>query len=686
MTFWKTLKQNPRKFLWWLVILGLVAALPMTFVRERTESSANNVEFVFDFRDLQDIADTQPKPAQFVDEQLQLMKKAGITSMSVYESTLQELQTARRIEVYKSRDLIGVQGKLADPAENFTYVLFADKDTEAKLAPIIQAAFGRDYGVKVQPWQLEGRGGLVLETGLDDALLRPMDPDPMTMQYLKDQGFQLVSRLSNKRPFDKDRMDDLLKKLSELGVKRIIPDADEVPGFTKDPNDIKQMADKMRKYNIGLATIEMLKEPQRGFNELARSVEYNVVRLHSFTEKDTEKLMQPMAAGDLENLIQETADRLVLAVKDRNIRMVFLNAKAIKSVEKKQVVYPLNYLYEALDGKDGAVKRIEKAGYTMGPAVPFTPYSSPVTDAVKTVAPYLLLLGGVAMIALLISFYVPQITMVAFLIGVVGAAGMNIVLDRYYALLMALAIGISASTLAIIYAIRFVKDGRAARMRSGLLVAAWLMIRSTAISLIGVVYVVSLLNSIIYFLVLDQFRGISLLLMLPILLGGLYLVLFSDEMTYAQRWERLKAIMMSQIRVLWLVLGAVAIGVLFYYLSRSGNEGTTTGIERYFRSFLENTMGVRPRTKEFLLSHPFFIVGAYLSVKYKNAVYLMLLGVIGQLSIVNTFTHLHTPLDISGLRVLYGIILGAIIGLVLIAVWEIVTRSWKRWAAPLFRP
>jgi hypothetical protein len=148
------------------------------------------------------------------------------------------------------------------------------------------------------------------------------------------------------------------------------------------------------------------------------------------------------------------------------------------------------------------------------------------------------------------------------------------------------------------------------------------------------------------------------------------------------RLQRLKNILTSNIRVLWLVLVGVALAAGFYYLSRTGNAGQASVLEKIFRSFLENTLGIRPRTKEFLLAHPLFLLGAYLSVRYKNAVYLLLFGVIGQLSIVDTFAHLHTPIVISGIRIVYGLLFGTLFGLIFIGVWEILTRSWKRWVPP----
>ncbi|TCZ76818.1 hypothetical protein E0485_12605 [Paenibacillus albiflavus] len=686
MKLYKSWNQRIRPILWWLVIIGLVAAMPLAFMREHTETSTNNVELVFNYRSLQEISDTQPKPDQFVNEHLDRMKNVGITSMSVFESTLNELKMARRIDVFTPHEAMLLTQTAIPVNNNFTYILFNNQEAQNKLEPIIRQSFTEDFGVQVSPWAYGDRKGLIIEMAMDDALLRPMDPDPITMQALKDKGFNLVVRMSNKRPFDKHRMDTLLGNLhNNYGVSRIVVDSDAVPGFTGDDDDLLQMADKLRKYDIGLATIEMLKEPQKGFNKLANAINYNVVRLHSFTEKDTEKFMTPMTKGDLEGLIDAAADRFVLAVKDRNIRMIYLNAKVSKSLEKKQVDQPLEAIYKALEGPDGAMERIEQAGFTFGPAEPFQVEKTSFTDVWQKIAPYLLLLGGVALIALMFSYFIPELTLLIYIIGVIGAAGLNVLSDSLYSSGLALAASIAAPTVAMILAIKTANRVNLANKNAGVVFGIWLVVRTSVISIIGAAYLVALLNQTKYFLVLEQFRGVSMLHLMPILLIGIYILLFSDDVTYAKRWENFKGILNYRISVIWIILAALGGVMIWFYLSRTGNEGSASNLERMLRAFLEDFLGARPRNKEFLFAHPVFLLGAYLAFKYKNAIYLMIGGVIGQLSIVDTFAHLHTPLQISGLRVVYGLVFGLIIGLVFIAAWEIITRSWKRWGAPLFR-
>jgi hypothetical protein len=680
VNWYKTWNNPLKNVLWWLVIIGMLGSLPLAYTRHLTETSTKNVEFVFDYRDLLDIADLQTNPQSFVTQQLKNMKDAGIGSMAVYESTLGEFKESRHIELFNSRDAAALTQTFGDPNENFTYVLFKDSATQQKLEPLIQKTFA-DLNVGIKPWSFKNRNGLIIQMSMDDASIKGMDPDPITLQMLKEQGFQIVVRLSNRRPFVTNEMDRLLKQLHDIGVKRIIVDGNEVPGYTEEDTEVSlnKMADLLNKNGIGLAAIELLKEPQKGFSTLAKQTNYNVVRLHSFTEKDGEKLTEPLKKAELEDRIQGVADRFVLAVKDRNIRMVFLNGKPLKSLDKGKLVDPLSAFYESLQGKDGAIPRIEKAGFTLGLAQTFDVH----TTGWQKVASAFMLIGGLSIIVLMISFFIPEATLVFFVLGLLGLVGLHTLSANLYAQGLALASAISAPSIAIMLAIRTVRSGAAAKWKSGLAFACWTLIKTSAISLIGVVYEVALLNHITYSLVLQQFRGVGALHLLPIAIAGVYLLFFSENNTYSDKIMHIRRILTSFISVLWIVVAGIGLAAVFYYLSRTGNEGQASTVEKLFRSFLENTLGVRPRTKEFLVAHPLFVLGAYLSIRYRHAVYLIFIGVIGQLSIVDTFAHLHTPLHISLIRISYGIVFGAIIGLVLIAAWEIITRSWKRWVPKL---
>lgn len=675
-----------RKCLWWFVIIGLLASLPLAYVRHETESSAKQVEFVFDYRNLLDIADLRTNPEQFVKDQLKKMKQNGIHSMAVYEATLPELRASRRIEQFTSKEAATLTQTPVKPDENFTYILFKDAETQKKIQPIIKETFAA-YDVQTKPWSFKNQPGLIIQMSLEEANLKPMDPDPITLEMLKDEGFNIVARLSNKRPFDKEKMDALLKNLSEYEVSRIVVDGESMPGYDsaeggENKDDLETMAKLMNKYGMGTATVEIIvKEQPKGFDTIAKETKYDVVRLHSFSEKDSEKLMENVPETDMEDNIQTVADRFVLAVKDRNIRMVFLHAKPARNIDTGTIKDPLENLYKTLTGKDGAIKRIEHDGFEMGVAQAF--YASTFDGIARTVCSLLVLIGGVSLITLLISYFFPWSALAVFIIGLIGSLGLSVLSNHIYSLVMALGTAVSAPSLAVMVAVRSVRTGQAAKAKSASGFAIWTLVKSTLISSIGILYVVALLNGVVYYLLLDQFRGVGLLHLLPIAIVAVYLLFFSEDLSFRGKMNRMKGMLAFNINVLWVAVAAIAGVAVMYYLSRTGNEGQVSGIERAFRAFLENTIGVRPRNKEFLLAHPLFMLGAYLAVRYKHAVYLFIIGVIGQLSIVDTFAHLHTPLMISGIRVGIGLVFGIVIGLILIGCCEIVLRSWKKWAPKL---
>ncbi len=182
---------------------------------------------------------------------------------------------------------------------------------------------------------------MVLETPVEDAAGKPMFPDPMALASIKEHGLQLLPRLSDKMKYDPDRMDKLLQQFNDMGVKRILFDGDQVTGFADnaDSNSLTHFAGLLNKYGIGIATIENLSKPQNGINKLAFLTDYNVVRLYSLSETDAAKLSP-------ETII----DRFLLAAKDRNIRMFYLNGQPLRSTTKAAIVDPLDNLYAAIGG------------------------------------------------------------------------------------------------------------------------------------------------------------------------------------------------------------------------------------------------------------------------------------------------------------------------------------------------
>lgn len=502
--------------------------------------------------------------------------------------------------------------------------------------------------------------------------MQPLQPDPVAVKMLRDKGFYILPRISDGVPYSQESMERLLTFFEENGVKRILFDGDAVKGYNDNAEmkSLDQFAQLLNKHNIGLAAIENLKKPQSGFQTLAYKTDYNVARLYSLSD------------GDANLDVDTIADRFVLATKDRNIRMLYMNASPSRNTAKAMITDPIENLINSLGEPGHAVERMAKHGFELGQAEAFTVKDSSIQRYAKLVA----LVGAIAMIALMVSYFIPLLTLIAFVVALVGSAGLFLLKPTLLEQGIALLVAIAAPTIAMVLAVRTVNyqqqrqpDASAGRRLKQTLV---LYVRTSILSFLAVPFVIALLNSITYSLVINQFRGVSLLHFAPMALVAIYIVFYRGSGSFSIK--KIKEMLRMPINVLMVVLALVAAVVGYYYLSRTGNSGSVTPFEMFLRTTLEDTFGVRPRFKEFMLGHPLFIVGVFAALKYRKVIFVLIIAAIGQLSMVDTFAHIHTPAVLSLIRGVMGLGLGLIFGIIAVGVWQVAEGCWKKWS-PLLK-
>jgi hypothetical protein len=142
--------------------------------------------------------------------------------------------------------------------------------------------------------------------------------------------------------------------------------------------------------------------------------------------------------------------------------------------------------------------------------------------------------------------------------------------------------------------------------------------------------------------------------------AGSFLVLYP--------WKEIEKELYQNVRRIDVVLGLVFVGLIGYFLIRTGNAGAAwkVGWEQGLRDRMEDLFMARPRFKEFAIGYPLLILGFH-SQKERFRRLLVGLGMIGPISMVNTFCHLHSPLSLSFIRTFNGVLLGAVVGLGLLA-------------------
>lgn len=412
-----------------------------------------------------------------------------------------------------------------------------------------------------------------------------------------------------------------------------------LPGY---PASLEAMLQEIRKTQVPLGLIEFM--PQQGLSQLLQNLEKRAVRLHAVSEGEMIKLTSDKVIA-----------RFSLAASERNNRILMLRFFS-PTIARNWAEYNFDFL-------QGLRSTLEREGFTFGAAEPF---QNLPTSRMKIFFLGVAVLAGI--ILLLEKFLSPKLgwTLGGFglLAWIAMLLGGFLELGR---LGMALASVIAFPSLAIINNLK--PEGR------NLVGSVKVLIKTSIYSLIGAILMIGLLTDTGFMLKIQQFKGVKIAHVLPLVI----LVVFCFLWQEGDRWlPSLKNFFRTKISVGWALLGVVLGLGLLIYVSRTGNESAAvSGLELEFRALLDRLLVVRPRTKEFLIGHPLLILSFYLGYQHKYLP-LLILGAIGQVSLVNTFAHLHTPLLVSLFRAFNGLWLGIVVGVVLVICYRWVVKLGER--------
>ncbi|MFC6666339.1 DUF5693 family protein [Deinococcus radiopugnans] len=345
--------------------------------------------------------------------------------------------------------------------------------------------------------------------------------------------------------------------------------------------------------------------------------------------------LAPSYQNKLEPL--DVASKYNLAARERGMRLLYLRP------------YPTINETEAMLGRTQQL--LKRSGITLTEPQVGTFNPSPLLRALSVVGPLaaLLLLG--------LSFPLSRLGVT--LAGVVAllAFGLNTLHPFESAALLA--------------AVAFPALGLVLRRSK---VTDWFL--ATGLSLVGVLFVSALGASRESTLGLEPFRGVGLTLLLPLLLVALSFLPRQDiRKTAADIYAA--PIRLGDVAVM--ALGFVLLSLVY---ERRGNAtgGSASDFEASLRREVQDSI-IRPRFKE-IAAHPLGLLGLSGTLPGYFSGLLILAGVVGQSSILNTFSHFHTPLLISAARVFIGLGLGLLLGVV--AIWALRTgmRLWKTYGSP----
>lgn len=446
-------------------------------------------------------------------------------------------------------------------------------------------------------------------------------------------GLDLVVQVRSWPKVSSESLEFVFGALGELGVQAVGFNDTELPGVQQDnwPDVVDELAAILLRQGLPVMSIEFY--AQKGLQTMAQAMDYEMVRMHPVSESELLKLSNTR--------LQE---RFALAASERTMGVLMLRLRASQSLD--DAVVHIAQVRDAVQAKGVATDEI-----------------SVVPD--MQVAPWTLLsaLAGVwaGGVLLLQRFDLKKAAWLLPTLAAAAAVLLLVVVGEYWVQkLVALAAAVIFPFLAVSL---FSRSAGASLLQS-----VGRLCGMTLVSLIGAALLAAVLSERSYMSAVNVFSGVKVGQLVPLLLLMVYLLykLAAGRGGATYLMVGLTRLMKKQVTVGLVLLAGAAAVLLLVYMMRTGNtSGGISDLERAFRAFLDRVLVVRPRTKEFMIAHPIMLAILYFG--YQRKLWpVVLLGAIGQVSLVNTFEHLHTPLPVSLLRTFNGLVLGIIIGVVLI--------------------
>jgi hypothetical protein len=663
----------------WLAVAALsvsvACALWINFgIRMPVESQDRTVGLLVDYDELRRLADGN-QDVSFADI-ARKASKAGATGIVVRERILAEWESAGDILVLTGgqfafytglvpgdslpASLVAEAGGLVAETSGLvieaggTYIL--TKDTQ-----VYEQIFAQLDGKKRYPEPFEYNGYMGIATRLHSSERATLGLG-FPLRQLEEaaaEGLQVIARIRNWEPVREDSLAEVSRWLSMIPNLAGVGFNDmSVPGGGTSPILQDRLAEALLPLDKPLISFEFY--DQAGLSGLAGRMGNQVLRAHAIAENELRKYAN----------IQDAIDRYNLAATERNVRYVYLRFYGMEN-PAASMLSNIDLITVIRDGLSGEGLRVGNPEPIPSFTIPqFLQFllglgviaaggwlcalaAAPFAEK-KYLLPYgiLLVLCGLAWAFLL--YRTPILARKLFaLAGAVVFPSLGIMLE------LAQCPGAAGEDGA-----RQVIRAAAMKLRLRVLLSA---VRSLLVmsmfTLAGAMVMSALLVEPAFMLKLDGFVGVKLAHVVPLVLVPCILWLKEKEW-----FGILRDTATNPVKLWQLAAGVVVLAGLAIYILRTGNDslGTVTNLEMSIRQYLDRFLVVRPRTKEFLIGHPLMLVLLYFGYKFEMFP-VLLIGIIGQVSLINTYAHIHTPVTISLLRSVHGLWIGILLGAVAVA-------------------
>jgi hypothetical protein len=679
---------------WILILIAAINAFGWTLFRWNYENSQRGAQITVDYDDTRVMADAfNIDHEKFLNE----LKTRGVTSLGLYQLSLANFRDNGRVAIVNREEAARLYPNINWSSYAPYYRYFVTSDDQALNRQLQERLSSQTpVGQKLQP---VGNQGFLIPASkqlLNDA---QAGFDPQQIAFSKKLGLTVTARLSNALNMDLPRAQKMLDDAKAAGAKVVIFSEDEVLGYN---SMIRNIAQEMQKRGLLFGNIEFSK--QRGWEGFSARTNGELVRVHSVGPDEASKA-QP----------EVLTERFVRAVKERNIRVAYIRLIRHFKGEYKlaedggQPELKKSALQQNYDFIEGVSRELKsqplpmaflRPGMELGTAQEFGNYPTvqlgggSTAHIVRYFGLFLSSLGmvGAALLLINLFFDLTRTQQTRWAIAGIGIAIFMLLLDLASAAahagaggvpkamgmwptafgikLMAMGIGCFFSAIGILWGglpkiwdnFGDTKGGEATSVNT---TSAWktgvaALLKTSAITMIGPLLIIALLNHWRFFSGADKFFFPKLTQLVPLLIIGLA---FAGEVfphrviaqgAVAGR-DRAKAWFVSLLDQPFTARVALISGLLaiagFVWIARTGNDSgmEISSLELKMRATLEQLFITRPRTKEIFLGHPAMLFAVYFALRrmWLPAFGATIVMTIGQAGMLNTFCHLHTPLFYS---------------------------------------
>lgn len=642
----------------WLLFMaiGLLCAIGLNYERHGIETKSNSIDMVVDY---DSVLAMMRRDEPSVEEGMEKLKEAGITSFALYDTTLEKLVGRGAISLLGRADAGIYRPEFLQAMGNASFYVVVPKSNPSSLAHELEEdlvlRLGRN---KVSHMENNSETVLGIDGNMDTIKAMNLGILTSDAETIHHYGFQVVVRPTNYRNIDVADIQHFWKRMDTIeNISGIMFVGKEVLGFEP---EVSTVAKEMRSRNIPLYMIEapdqLQYDKQSGLFDMIRDMQYYGARSYAMSKEELWKIAP-----------EEAAQRYFISDIERNVRVNLFPLYKDPQEGMSQFETNLSYISMTTD-------KLKARGFTFGKASIMPEYYPN-----KVLAGFGIL-GISASLWVLLSLLLPvpkQGALFLTVLSVLGA-GATMVLP-YHALLYQMAGLVGAITFPVIGMITVMDIWRKKEISEPLgykkifVDGVKYIVLAFLISLAGGLYIGAIMGNTRFFLELDIYRGVKLTFLAPLVITAWAYIqrfpLLGDALHSPEDFVAFgKRVLQIPIRLgSLLLLAFIGIGGIIF-IGRSGHTAgiPVSGAEIALRRFLEETLYARPRGKEFMIGHPmFFVAMAALYRKWPHLLhfFLVMLAAIAQDSLVETFAHIRTPFFMSLVRGIDGLLLGIVVGL-----------------------